>query len=363
MQIPLDTFGNGIVVNGGRPGGPDRPATPPCFRICAFMVNGANASISRFRRDLARARTIFGQAGVLVEEGQFREINDATLLDHPDWFCDEPGMPADTVRLFNMRGACRPIDLLAYYVRSIGGGFAGCGSPRLINGFPGFVVVDYASATTFSHEVGHAVAGLGHSTDTTNLMFTPTSGITANPPQLTDDQIRIINFSRLVRGCEPVLQGGLTFTSQLMEGPTAPAQLALPGALGQVRAALVASEESLDPVLRLGQGAIPALAMLLVSDQDPIIRTRAAAALGRLNGMTAIMALERAARQDASPIVRVTAVNALGRLGGPVAQTVLMGATQDPDIGVRITAMRSLARFPTPAANMTLAQAVRQGIR
>ncbi|HYG60037.1 MAG TPA: HEAT repeat domain-containing protein [Symbiobacteriaceae bacterium] len=363
-RIPgRDPFGREVLPEEAvLPGGVERPPMS-CVRMCGFMVNGTDASAGRFRADVFRARAVFRQVGIHVEEGEFHMIDDPYFLDHPTWVCGEGLVPA-IAQLLSMRGNCRDTDVLAYYVRSIGGGAAGCGGPSLASGRPGFVVTDFVSPNTSAHELGHAL-GLSHSDNAANLMFIPSARITADPPQLSRGQSLIISRSDRLFRCQPIDPADLIRQAQMAPAVSGPVRVplprpGLPPAVAMVRDLLIASEESLDPVLQLGQAAVPTLAMLLVSDPDPIIRTRAAAALGRLDGMAAIQALEQATLQDTSPIVRLTAADALGRLGGPAAEAALLSALRDPDTGVRITAVRSLALLRTPRAQMALAMAAMQ---
>lgn len=359
MRIPLNGFGTITPVGLRRPM-IDRVFPFACVRMCGFFVNGADADLERFRRDLARTREVFNQAGLSVLEGPLQMIDDAPLLDHADWTCGM-ALPANTVRLFNMRGNCQASDILFYYVRSIGGNFVGCGGPGLVNGRAGFVTTDAASRNTFAHELGHCFFGAGHSTDNTNIMFTPSGSIAVVPPRLDQTQIGIVERSGLVQSCGPTVQGEPAGTAPApAPAPLMATLLGQGSPFTQVRQLLLASEESLEPVLRMGQALIPALVMLLGSDPDPVVRSRAAAALGMLGGMAAIQALEPAARQDASPVVRLIAVNALGRLGGPVAETVLIAALRDSDVGVRVTALRSLVPFRSAAVRMAIAQLAMQ---
>lgn len=326
-----------------------------CLRVCGFIVNGASADLERYRRDLTQTRAVFNQASVSILEGPLQMIDDATLLDHPDWDCVSPEKPANTVRLFNMRGQCQALDILFYYVRSIGGNFIGCGGPTLINGRAGFVTTDAADQNTFPHELGHGIFGVGHVSDNTNIMSD--SAIVVDPPRLNQEQIGILGSTPFVQDCGPTVQGPLARTVPTpVPAPLMGALLTQGSPFPQVRQLLLASRESLAPVVRMGQAVVPALVVLLGSDPDPVVRSRAAAALGMLGGMAAMQALERAARQDASPVVRLIAVNALGRLGGPAAEAVLIAALRDSDVGVRVTALRSLVPFRTAAARTAIAQ-------
>lgn len=66
---------------------------------------------------------------------------------------------------------------------------------------PAVVVAANGSGWTLGHELGHVLLGNfspPHSTDTANLMYSPTTGITNNPPDLTADQLTAIRASKFV---------------------------------------------------------------------------------------------------------------------------------------------------------------------
>lgn len=99
---------------------------------------------------------------------------------------------------------------------------------------------------------------------------------------------------------------------------------------------------------------LEALAQLLVSDVDALVRTRAAMALGELGDTRSVPALE-ATLSDANGTVQASAISALGQIGGESATTALgqflLHAT---DMRQRVNAARSLARQGTAIARQYL---------
>jgi hypothetical protein len=328
--------------------------------------------MDRFRRDVDRTREIFAQCDIEVNQGPLTVIQDPSLLDHPDWDCVS-GRTDRITQLVSMRGDCDPNDVTAYYVRTIGGGFTGCGGPQLApGGLPAFVVADAAIPTTFAHEVGHALIGVPHSADTTNLMFPNQGLITAEPPRLTEAQCATANSSPAIYQCQPEEPPMEPPTDEEMDQDTdqdtdrdsfmdrarRPSLLQKP-TLAELTQLLLNAEESLDQVVALGPSVVPLLAQLLASSPNRTVRARAAGALARLGGDAAIQALRRAL-QDPDPVVRVIAADGLRRLGGSVAEMALIGALRDRDSGVRQVVMHSLGAFASRAARNAVAEARRR---
>jgi HEAT repeat protein len=84
----------------------------------------------------------------------------------------------------------------------------------------------------------------------------------------------------------------------------------------------------------------------LVTDQDPIVRRRAAEVLGTLHVKTAVPQLRAAAKSDADPQVRAAACHTLGRMGDATAKADLQAiAASDADGFVRDMAQMALLRL------------------
>jgi HEAT repeat protein len=86
---------------------------------------------------------------------------------------------------------------------------------------------------------------------------------------------------------------------------------------------------------------IPALAAVVATDAEPMVRAAAAAALGATGDPAALPALRRA-QADPGYGVRVSANYALGELGGPDAAAALLEAMRDPVHQVRLSAVEAL---------------------
>lgn len=93
-------------------------------------------------------------------------------------------------------------DIVVYYVDQLtktnGSRLAGCSSHAPNR--PAVVVAAAGSPWTLAHELAH-VLGLRHVRDATNVMHTPTSSITANPPTFTASQLTTLRASPLAVSC------------------------------------------------------------------------------------------------------------------------------------------------------------------
>ncbi len=100
--------------------------------------------------------------------------------------------------------------------------------------------------------------------------------------------------------------------------------------------------------------AAQALASILASASEPIVRTMAAAALEETRAPVARPALARALDDPSAP-VRRAAAECLGRLGEAEAVDPLgRVAGADPNAGVRFAALKAIARIGDERADMTL---------
>jgi hypothetical protein len=126
--------------------------------------------------------------------------------------------------------------------------------------------------------------------------------------------------------------------------------------LGRQRAGLLAEIQRLVRSRDVQQG-VPRLAELLGTAPDPIVRARAARALGGLSGPLTGAALV-GALGDSDRDVRVQAVHALRRVDGaraiPALGHVLL---TDPDVTVRWAAARNLGSLQDSAATSALSVA------
>lgn len=275
----------------------------PAVRICALVVNGANADINRFRRDLAQARSIWGPCGIDIIEGGFSTIN--ADLDYPNW-TDLPQAPQ---ALVSQRGTCTADSIRAFYVRSIAGSqFQG--RTGVVGSDPGYIALsDQAHPNLFPHELGHVFLGgneqhrdTASPADRVNIMRSDV-GTIEGPPQVDADQCR--------RAVERVRARQVPAGTQL----AVPTSFAAFGAsqMATVRALLAGTDQSLEALAGMGQAVLPHLTAFVTTDSAPTIRARAAAMLGRIGGDQAIQGLVRAAI-DTDPGVRLSAIAALGQL-------------------------------------------------
>jgi HEAT repeat protein len=84
----------------------------------------------------------------------------------------------------------------------------------------------------------------------------------------------------------------------------------------------------------------------LVTDQDPVVRRRAAEVLGTLHVKSSVAQLRGVAKSDADPQVRAAACHTLGRLGDASAKADLQAiAASDADGFVRDMAQMALLRL------------------
>jgi hypothetical protein len=108
---------------------------------------------------------------------------------------------------------------------------------------------------------------------------------------------------------------------------------------------------------RGGLPAIGGLASMLRGDHDPVVRSQAAVALGRLGGPRAVAALG-AALDDPTPSVRCHAVTALLGVQREAATRTLRGVLEgDPDATIRRTAARALGSLRVASARRALVAA------
>jgi HEAT repeats len=83
---------------------------------------------------------------------------------------------------------------------------------------------------------------------------------------------------------------------------------------------------------------------VIATHEDPVMRARAAEALGEFLDPNGLPALTKAARQDADQGVRLAAVRGLTRLNAPGSRDALRTALSDADERVRLAALTGLAK-------------------
>src|SRR5262245_13573006 len=122
----------------------------------------------------------------------------------------------------------------------------------------------------------------------------------------------------------------------------------------ELRARLRADEPDYPGLARLGPSVLPLLAEL-VNDRFSYVAANAATLAGMIGGDAAIAALERAARSQ-NPLVRTAAASALGKIEGPKSAALLAKLLSDGDRGVRKFAIKSAAAKPNAALTSKVAE-------
>jgi hypothetical protein len=122
---------------------------------------------------------------------------DANRLSVVNGSCEWEITSGEFSEVQSMVGPLPSTEILVCYVNRFEGTTLGCGGHAPSK--PACIVAATGSPWTTAHEVGHVMLGKSfspvHATDTTNLMFRSTPGITASLPSLTDDQVKQIKKS------------------------------------------------------------------------------------------------------------------------------------------------------------------------
>ncbi len=153
--------------------------------IVLVTIQGAQPNI---QRDVDNTNTIWsGECELWVDVVSSIVVDrpDLLVLSQTDCLLSGHVVSAEEDPLFDL-GRGMGTDIVGYYIRGDTAGFAGCAAHP--PGRRGFWVGDNASPWTFAHELTHVVGRNVHTSDSNNLMFTPTSGITNPPPDLTEEQ-------------------------------------------------------------------------------------------------------------------------------------------------------------------------------
>lgn len=164
--------------------------------VAIVTIQGAQPNL---QRDVNNADGIWS-----AECEVFVDVVFTAVIDRPDLLvltqtdCLAAGhvVSGEEDQLFDL-GRGVGADVVGYYIQSDVAGFRGCAAHPA--GRRGFWVADIATQWTLAHEMTHVVGDNRHVADSNNLMFTPTSGITNPPPDLTSDQrARILNDPALL---------------------------------------------------------------------------------------------------------------------------------------------------------------------
>lgn len=192
------------------PGGaPPPPPPPPLFdrRVRLHFRSVAMPKVPEFVA-LANAQLVYQAINVELvfasglSMGASQE--EIIALDASDGTCNW-NQESDEQQLLDKlggRSGVKPFDVVVYYANKIteadGRKLNGCAG-HLPNR-PSVVVAAGGSRWTLGHELGHVLLGPGfrpvHSTDTANIMFAPTTSITADPPGFTEEQAKTIRSSK-----------------------------------------------------------------------------------------------------------------------------------------------------------------------
>ncbi len=188
---------------------PDLPTDVITHRVRLHFKSIAMPIVSEYSA-LANANWVYRQYGIefVMVSGQSLLISpeEEVLLDSVDTGSCVANEQTDTQgRLFGL-GSTQGIaadDIAVFYVNKafkskpsrteLAGCAASTGSQAAV------LVSSFGSPWTLGHEVGHVLLGNfspSHSTDSINLMFAPTSSISARPPRLTEAQVLKIKSSR-----------------------------------------------------------------------------------------------------------------------------------------------------------------------
>ena len=106
---------------------------------------------------------------------------------------------------------------------------------------------------------------------------------------------------------------------------------------------LMSSEEfdGLDELVKLGRKATPQLIDVLTNHSDPLMRKRAAIALGRIRDRTATEPLVKGLA-DKDPTVVLSAIEALGSLRVKKTSKEIIPLLKNPDPSIRLYAAKAL---------------------
>jgi hypothetical protein len=202
-----------VYVYGVKP--PPKPVPPVIkykHKVRLHFRSVAMPKVPEFTA-LANAQRVYDKYAILLEfaSGFSMGANSEDLiqLDASDGTCNW-NQASDEQQLLNKlggRNGVGPNEVVVYFANRIvendGKKLNGCAGH--LPGKPTVVVASGGSPWTLGHELCHVLLGPNfdpvHSTDSTNLMFTPTASITANPPSLTPAQVTAVRASKF---CLPI---------------------------------------------------------------------------------------------------------------------------------------------------------------
>jgi hypothetical protein len=170
--------------------------TPPTY---THRVNLHFRSLSLtdipFNTAFRNAQRVYAQYGIRIDFASGMSLglpaDKAAALSVVDGSCRWVITDGEYNEVHRLGGSLSSADILVCFVNRLSSGDRGCGGHAPNR--PACIVAADGTQWTTAHEVGHVLLGSAfrpvHETSRSNLMFAPTSGITANPPTLTDAQV------------------------------------------------------------------------------------------------------------------------------------------------------------------------------
>ncbi|MEM9660286.1 MAG: peptidoglycan-binding domain-containing protein, partial [Planctomycetota bacterium] len=192
------------------------PAPPPPkkkkfhHRIRLHMRSISTPNVAEFTA-LSNARKVYEQYAISIEfvSGQSLLLSkeEETKLNVVDGHCkwDQENDERKLLHKIGGRQGVGPNDIVAYFVRRLkkpdNSFLNGCAGH--LPGRAAVAVSQTGSPWTLGHEIGHVLLGSSfvpvHSTNSVNLMFSPSANITAGLPSLTNKQLAAMRKSRYCR--------------------------------------------------------------------------------------------------------------------------------------------------------------------
>lgn len=154
-----------------------------------------------FNTAFRNAQRVYAQYGIRIDFKSGRSLGlsqeEADRLSVVNGSCEWEITTGEFNQVQRLVGGLPSSEILVCYVKEFEESLLGCGGHAPNQ--PACIVAAAGSGWTTAHEVGHVLLGKGfspvHSTDTTNLMYKTTLGITSNPPKLTPAQVEQIKKS------------------------------------------------------------------------------------------------------------------------------------------------------------------------
>ncbi len=196
-----------VFVYGFKPAPKPKPPTPAYDRKVRLHFRSTAMPVVPEFTALANAQQVYDGCNVLLEFASGVSMgvtgDDLLMLDASDGTC-QWNDASDQQKLLEKLGGRQgvgPNDVVVYYANQIkeksGNQLNGCAGHR--PNMAAVVVAAGGSPWTLAHELGHVLLGPDfrpvHSADTINVMFAPTTGITAPIPAFTPEQVNRLRAS------------------------------------------------------------------------------------------------------------------------------------------------------------------------